>query len=574
MANITAVTDNMLPVANETFIDNLSAGISAGAAIVPMNSLSEYADGDSVVLTVDPGTAKQATFIGEKQGNQVIDCKWTEGNVGVSHDAGATVIDYDSSTHYNVLRKAVQQHTNENGTLKTTAVQAALNISSAVPADWTPLANVPSVTSVLGRREQVLTYTGIDYTDRLQAGSKLRIPRTVAVATQSMQFLSASTQSAFKATPAGMTFVDDFSAEAWIYVDSYTATEQWIINRISAGGVDGWGFDINQYGQVGLRGIKSGSSDRRVRSYVGVPQGRWVHVAATLDMTANTGTVYIDGELVASAMSGTNNTGLTQPGTTNLVVGQFATGGYGNVNMKIAHLRVWSTIRTASDIRNNMYQDTLASTAGLVVWYKGAGSWNDSSSNANHLTPVNGAINNFASYPFSAIEFAVVKSAVLTTGNTEVTVTVNAGGIPSETLGSTSYSSVYNPYGFPLRKFDSVANGQDYSLSEIDTGNTWFDGRKIYKATILHYHAGGGTEVAVNLNIPPSATNIVKVEGGQQTGSYLGTGGDFYPIEYMNPGATTLQNAQLKVSLVGTVWQMRFNSGSAGTFYVTVYYTK
>ncbi len=118
MSDISQVT-NLLAVASETFSDNLSASIAANATTILVNSAAEYNDGDAVVITVEPGTINEATFTGTKQGNSFVNCKWTEGNVEVGHAAGSLVIDYVSATHYNMLRKAVQNVSVENNAVVT-----------------------------------------------------------------------------------------------------------------------------------------------------------------------------------------------------------------------------------------------------------------------------------------------------------------------------------------------------------------------------------------------------------------------------------------------------------------------
>ena len=456
MSNLALVTDNMLPVANETFIDNLSAGISAGAAIVPINSLAEYADGDSVVLTVDPGTASQATFIGEKQGNTVINCKWTEGNVGASHAAGATVIDYDSSTHYNVLTKVLRMTHNETGSLKTTAVQAALNISSAVPADWTVLATAPTLQSSNGQREYVIKYTGVDYTDRLQAGTKLKVPRTVAAPTQSTS-LNGTNQYWSKTSPAGMTFTDDWAAGAWITgLTAYGNTT--IESRFN--GTSGWQLAINSSGQVTMIGYNAGSANyRQITSYQSVPLNKKVHVAAQMDMSAYTLTsttcfIMIDGVEVPAFLSqgGTNPTALVQAG--DYQIG--ALNGANLFNGKLAQVFVSSAKLTQAQVRafkDQKLTTALATTYGMAAAFPFDGNANDVSTNANNLTGSGGAVATDTDTAFSTDVFGIATKVTLSGSDTLVTVFCPTGaGIPNETLGTTSYSSVRAPYGFPASR--------------------------------------------------------------------------------------------------------------------------
>ena len=458
MSNLALVTDNMLPVANETFIDNLSAGISAGAAIVPINSLSEYSDGDSVVLTVDPGTASQATFIGEKQGNTVIDCKWTEGNVGASHAAGATVIDYDSSTHYNVLTKVLRMTHNETGSLKTTAVQAALNISSAVPADWTVLATAPTLQSSNGQREYVLKYTGVDYTDRLQPGTKLKIPRTVAAQTQSTS-LNGTNQYWSKSSPAGMTFTNNFVVGAWVKLSSYAATNMDIVSRYN--GTSGWVLRVSSAGQVQLVGINGGATNyMEFKSYQSIPLNKWVHIAAQMDMTVTTNTpttnyIMIDGvdvPLVATR-GGTSPTSLVQAG--NLEIGS-ANGGTELFPGKIQNAFVTSAKLTQTQVRafkDQKLTTAIATTYSMVAAYPFDGNGNDVSSNANNLTGSGGAVATDTDTAFSTDVFGIATKVTLSGSDTLVTVFCPTGaGIPNETLGTTSYSSVRAPYGFPASR--------------------------------------------------------------------------------------------------------------------------
>jgi microcystin-dependent protein len=117
MPNIASVT-KFFATASELFEDNLSSSIAAGATIVPVNSITEYEDGDVVVQTVEPGTANEATFVGTVNGNQFENCVWTEGNTGVGHAAGSTVVDYIAATHLSIMTKGILKEHNQDGTHK------------------------------------------------------------------------------------------------------------------------------------------------------------------------------------------------------------------------------------------------------------------------------------------------------------------------------------------------------------------------------------------------------------------------------------------------------------------------
>lgn len=116
MADISGITNNYHVKVSETYASNLSSTIAALASTVSVNSGSPYNDGDYVVLTVEPGTANQATFYGQKSGNTFINCVWTEGNLAVGHTSGKSVVDYDSATHYALVVKSLSTEHDPDGT--------------------------------------------------------------------------------------------------------------------------------------------------------------------------------------------------------------------------------------------------------------------------------------------------------------------------------------------------------------------------------------------------------------------------------------------------------------------------
>lgn len=133
MADLSGVTTTILPTVDETFADNLSNSAGSGDVTVSLNNSAPYSDGDIVALTVDPDTAKQATFIGEVSGNSIINVKWTEGNLGASHDIGAVVVDYVSATHWGMISKHLGKSLNPNGSYKLTSELRALIAEASAP---------------------------------------------------------------------------------------------------------------------------------------------------------------------------------------------------------------------------------------------------------------------------------------------------------------------------------------------------------------------------------------------------------------------------------------------------------
>lgn len=321
-------------------------------------------------------------------------------------------------------------------------------------SDWRPLGVTPTVVSNNGQKEHVIRFADVDYTGVFGEGTKLRIERTGTTPTTSMGFVAASSQYASKTSPAGFSFTDDFTCEAWLNPDTYTSGSQHCIGKFD--GTSGFYFGINAWGQVILYGHNGSASNfRGMKTYTSVQITKDSHIAGVLDMsgfTTATCKIYIDGDEVPVILDqgGTNPTALTQAG--NLSVGG-SNGANNLVSGRVTNARVWSTMRTAAQIRDNMNQETPASTTGLVAQFKGNGSWNDSSANLNHLTASGGAINNYAAHIFRDVEFAVVtKKPVFSGGNTDVTLFTGDGTLPNEMLGATSYSSARAPFGFPASR--------------------------------------------------------------------------------------------------------------------------
>lgn len=315
---------------------------------------------------------------------------------------------------------------------------------------WVSLATTPTLSATNGNRSFDIAIPG-DKTALLSKGMRLKIPRTTTAPTQSADF-NGTSQYASKTSPSGITFTDDFTCEAWIWLDSISGTGG--ANAILARrNTSGWQFRIaDNTGQVQLFGF-SATGYRAVVSNASVPFGRWVHIAATLNMSANTGDIYMDGVQVSSTMNNSGTpTSLVQAG--DLAIGlESASVRY--FDGKVADARLWSTIRTQSEIRDNMNKQLTGSESGLVGYWKLNGNFNDSTSNANNLSASGGATATYAANPFNANAYAIVMSdPVYSAPNTTMTVQCPTGyPIPNETLGTISYATVEAPYGFPLGRY-------------------------------------------------------------------------------------------------------------------------
>jgi hypothetical protein len=358
-----------------------------------------------------------------------------------------------------------------------------------------------------------------------------------------MAFVSGSSQYASKANPSGLTQTDDITFETEIFVDSYTTAG--VIGSMQNTSSTGWRALLQASGQLTIYGYNAGSY-RGFTTAQSIPMNKWTHIAFTLDMsgyTTATCKIYMDGidMPVTFDASGTPTSFASPVGGTLALGNSVASPGF--INGKLANTRLWSVLRTTAQIRDNMNQETLASTTGLVGHWKGNGSWNDSSVNANHLTAVNGAVNNFASHPYSATEYAIATRVQYTGGNTDVTIFTGSGALPNETLVTTSYSNDRSPYGFPSDRSKWRLTSLDRSgLAQASPiANTWYNYSTLRLpvptgAWDMSYHtnffidAPSGTIGTTNLSL--TAASIVPLSTKASSVSYSQSGGGLISKHY------------------------------------------
>ncbi|MEN9950835.1 MAG: hypothetical protein RLY85_1587, partial [Bacteroidota bacterium] len=107
-----------------------------------------------------------------------------------------------------------------------------------------------------------------------------------------------------------------------------------------------------------------GNSDKTIWSTSDINTGNWVHVAVT--RTASTGLmqIFINGILESS---GTGPTVARTP--TNIAIGRVQTG-INYFNGTLDELRVWSTVRTSTEINANKDIELTGTPTGLVNYFK------------------------------------------------------------------------------------------------------------------------------------------------------------------------------------------------------------
>ena len=453
--------------------------------------------------------------------------------------------------------------TSTNATL-TNATITNLTVGSQTPSpDWTAIATAPDTVTYNGQRSYNLVFNGVDYTNILSPGQRLKTTRTVAAPTQCTS-LNGTTQYWNKTSPNKLTFTDDFVVDAYVKLTSYGALSA-IVSRYN--GTSGFTFRANASGQIDLIGYNAAAvNNSYITSYQSIPLNKWVRVTAQLDMstfTATTTTSYImiDGINVPAFVTrgGTNPTALIQAG--NLEIGS-TNGGTAPFPGKIAQVAIYSAKVTQANIILTHSQGLTGTETSLASAY----SFNGVATDLNTTTPNDLTAQNSAGYsadsPFgtqgsglisSTLDYGIVQSAVFST-NTTVVVQVPEGcAIPtSGGVSAVSYSGLANPYGFK-----DPGNILGYVLVQAAQASI----------TSVTDMLGATTTVYVPTGMPIEITASIPMTNATV---------DAYSLAQIKEGATQLQQVAVNSRSGGTAVILTLNTGpiwvSAGshTYKLTV----
>jgi hypothetical protein len=242
---------------------------------------------------------------------------------------------------------------------------------------------------------------------------------------------------------------------AWVKLESYSAGG--IIARRNAD-TAGWSLRVTDSGTIGFVGLRIAGNNKAISSYQSIPLGRWVHIAATIDMAVGDTTaqkIFIDGVEVPRAYTLTGTATALVQGTTDLVVGATKSAGTDPFDGKIAQAAVFSSQLDQATIRSYMSQGLTGSETNLVAAYSLDNSLLDLTANDNDLTANGGALATATDSPFggqadgtisSTVDYGIVMKVATTT----VTVQVPEGCTIPTSGGVTTleYSVADKPFGF------------------------------------------------------------------------------------------------------------------------------
>lgn len=317
----------------------------------------------------------------------------------------------------------------------------------------------PNTVTYNGGRNYSMVFNSVDLTSYISSGMKLKGTRTVTAPTQCADLETSSSQYFSKTSPAGLSFTDDFTCMAWVKLESYT--EGGIIARRN-GDTEGWSLSIDAAGHIQLTALRIAGNNAAVVSYASIPLNKWVHVAASYDLSGTTAATYIDGVEVASLKTVTGTCTALVQGTTALVVGAEKSAGTFPFDGKIAQAAVFSSVLSADTIRSYASQGLAGNESTLVSAYSLSNSLLDLTANDNDLTanggalatnvdsPFAGGANASTAYTAGTTEFAEVFNVSFSTNTTLVVQVPEGYMLPtSGGVSALSYSTQANPLGWP-----------------------------------------------------------------------------------------------------------------------------
>ena len=201
------------------------------------------------------------------------------------------------------------------------------------------------------------------------------------------------------ASQTGLDVSTDISIEAWIKLESINL-EMGIVTKYDWGLASrSYAMEIATDNKIVFYVSDDGSSTAgHLVGYKGATAlgtGTWYHVAITFDISAEECKIYIDGsDDSASQFAGSSIGDTIYNGTGQLSIGSYSSnsGIEDSFDGLIDEARVWSDVRTPTEISDNYQTEIAGSEAGLVGYWKVNDSLLDETSNDNDLTNINTAV--------------------------------------------------------------------------------------------------------------------------------------------------------------------------------------
>lgn len=220
--------------------------------------------------------------------------------------------------------------------------------------------------------------------------------------THSIDFELSSSQSASitDANQTGLDLSSNFTIEAWVKLETLPSDITADMFIVSKDGDDPTGqrsYYFNIYRDDTIRIFwfnSSGGATALVSQTSFISTGTWTHIAVTVDITTPANSkFYIDGVQENVTVSEDNADGTIKDSNADVFISSRSAAAGGGVlyDGLIDEVRVWSDIRTSTEISDNYDKELVGTEANLVGYWKFNNSLLDETSNNNDLTNNNSA---------------------------------------------------------------------------------------------------------------------------------------------------------------------------------------
>lgn len=284
----------------------------------------------------------------------------------------------------------------------------------------------------------------------------------------SLDLESSSSQYAYVADNAALSITGDISIEAWIKLEqlpSTAGTYFGIATKFGTAGNFSYEFCLDNSNKLFFWYNSDGSGStvtygEVTTAWTSADVGKFVHIAVTVDVSAATIAFYKAGSALTTSYVSQNATSIYD-GTANFCIGARA---YSPVDFyfdgMFNNVRVWSDIRTAQEIQDNMYL-TLTGTSNNLV-----GSWFSTANNYNDLA----GTNNLTSSGSPVFSTNVPWTGANTTDWTQVAKKIDYTKV-SGSANLTNFPVLIKDGNIPDAMYAGLQSaGQDFRITTDSTG--------------------------------------------------------------------------------------------------------
>lgn len=217
--------------------------------------------------------------------------------------------------------------------------------------------------------------------------------------TYSLDLERSSNQQAAAADSASLSITGNITIEGWVKLESTPASGAvWgLFTKDDLNTQRSYAVDLyNNAGSQKIRMFMSqntaGTIFTEITFTYALPTATWVHVAIVTTIanaTATRSELFIDGVSQGNGSGATAGGGASSisNGTASFVIGNY-NAAFGNYyDGKVSLVRIWNTVRTSTEISNNMCNVFGTSTSGMAAEWSLDNVYTDASGNGNTLSP-------------------------------------------------------------------------------------------------------------------------------------------------------------------------------------------